>query len=163
MLRSGSVLNPTNPLSQYGPVTQIEGDDGLKTVARPFLIGQVGILSPAVYAKSQNAGDEATSSPKIGYMIHHTHWGLGLASRAARAFLDGYWAVLNPPSEPRDEVMDVIEAHIDPANVASEHVAVKLGFEPGEESGDAFRLASSAEWRKMRIWRLHRPASHENM
>jgi RimJ/RimL family protein N-acetyltransferase len=99
----------------------------------------------------------------MGYMIHHTHWGLGLASRAVKVFLAYYWNVLNPHREHKgeDDRSDVVEAHIDPANAASEHIAQKLGFEPGQWASEEFRLAHSQELRRLRVWRVRRPLTAE--
>jgi ribosomal-protein-alanine N-acetyltransferase len=89
----------------YGPYAIIEQNTGK-------MIGYCGLF----YFPDINGKEEV----EIGYRLAQSTWGQGYATEAARAVKDFAWNTLN---------LSRLVALIDPANIASIHVAKKLGMQ----------------------------------
>ncbi|MBL8508695.1 MAG: GNAT family N-acetyltransferase, partial [Chitinimonas sp.] len=72
------------------------------------IVGQAGLINPAGYPAME-----------IGWLIHREYWGRGYASEAGQAALSYALEVVQAAR---------VEAHIEPANLASLAVARKLGM-----------------------------------
>lgn len=74
------------------------------------LIGDCGLIRTAV---------EEVPEVELGWIVRRTHWGRGIATEAARAWSDYAFTQLG-----LDRIVSMISEH----NVASRHVAQKLGM-----------------------------------
>lgn len=72
------------------------------------IVGQAGLINPTGYLAME-----------IGWLIHRDYWGRGYASEAGQAALSYALEVVQAAR---------VEAHIEPANLASLAVARKLGM-----------------------------------
>ena len=96
---------------------------------RDELIGRCGLLpwrateTPEgeliLEAADEHPVDEVTYEIELGYLLGREHWGLGLATEAARAIVDNALRTLRPPR---------LICLFDPRNVASRRVAERVGF-----------------------------------
>ena len=73
--------------------------------------------------------------PDFGFMIHPNHWGQGIATEAAAAFIDYAFS---------RTLTDQLLADVDPRNLASLRVLEKLGFTKTGEAENTFLLGE--EW-----------------
>jgi ribosomal-protein-alanine N-acetyltransferase len=85
--------------------------------------------------------------PEFGFMVHQAFWGRGIASEAARAFVDYAFGHLRVPS---------LTADVDPRNAASLKVLAKLGFIVTGTAKRTFLLGD--EWCDSVYLRLDRQA-----
>ena len=83
-----------------------------RTAGEPQLVGGIGI---------SDLDDGPVEQAELGYWVARAHWGLGIASEAARAMLDLAFHGLR---------LRRIEAGHFPDNAGSARVLAKLGFAP---------------------------------
>lgn len=70
--------------------------------------------------------------PKVGYLIHPSYWGKGIASEALRAIVSAIFERF-PCSSESVHGLDYVEGWIDVKNAASRRVLEKCGFTWCEE------------------------------
>ena len=125
------------------PRTREEGEQKFRDVYLKPITNRMGMWATVFKPEGRYigyCGVYAGSMPgegTLGYYIAHDYWGRGLASEAARAFVDFAF---------RDLALTRIIASVEAGNQASKRILEKLGFqlewrEPGERrSFDHFAL-----------------------
>jgi RimJ/RimL family protein N-acetyltransferase len=102
-----------------GPFSVLRREDGR-------WLGRVGILvwdTRGDWTHTTFADSAEFAQPELGWALTSEHWGQGYATEAARAVRE--WAYT-------DLGATRLVSLIDPANVASQRVAERLGATPGE-------------------------------
>jgi RimJ/RimL family protein N-acetyltransferase len=96
-----------------------------------------------------------TRPPEIFYIFDENHWGRGYATEALKAFLVAYWERY-PAGLPDSNDVDpnLLEAHVDDGNQASESVLVKCGF---VHASDALATSHGRNDVATKIFQLKRP------
>jgi ribosomal-protein-alanine N-acetyltransferase len=85
---------------------------------------------------------------EIGYILYPDHWGAGHATAVLQAFL--------PEVFHRFPEVDALTAEIDPRNIASARLLVRLGFTCDRVEEKNF-LYGGSEWCDTAYYRLNRP------
>ncbi|KAM0718008.1 hypothetical protein Q7P37_006340 [Cladosporium fusiforme] len=95
--------------------------------------------------------------PEVGYLIHPAHTGQGYATEALRALTTAYFARVPSPSTSTSALgFDYMQAETDAANLASQAVLRKAGFELVEALPQAFE-SPMLGLRDTLIFRIARP------
>lgn len=141
--------SPENPdIDKYAILLRpMEGNPEpyLNAQGRPKMIGMVG---------TNRYSDEGLET---GYCINLKYWGKGYAGEAFAGFLELFWS-----SENRKEVKQ-LNAKLDPGNIASQKIIMRVGARKGEGIKDWYsRAIDNGVKRDIECWYIDRPGVTES-